>query len=146
MEISSNPDNLTDAQWLGQLAAAALKNGRYALGVELGRLAQRAAHHERTAHPSPLHIAAAAAADLFGNGTREVPLIGSTRVEHPARRDGSHAPSQCVATVIRDNLFETECGEPIQWVTVGPDHSTGTWHHTEPATDDQHAPMPGRGY
>jgi len=141
MAEQENP--LTDAEWAAREAARAFAQGRYALGCSFGRIAALAHANDMSER------AATAQTELFGtpaaDRTRVVPLIGSTRQEQPRRpytttyqdqqteiinTSGSHAPSRCTATTIR-NGHQVECFQPI-----GYDVDNETWYHIDASADD----------
>jgi hypothetical protein len=138
MRIAPETDRstLSDAELVASYAREALELGRYPLGAELARLADRAA---RVGARPAGHDAAQAA--LFGHRVADVPLIGQTREEHPR----SHAPSTC-AQVLELNGSRSLCNQPIGWTEIpsnAPGH-TGEWYHLDPEITD-HAAVPA-GY
>jgi hypothetical protein len=138
---------LTDAQLVASWAAEALELGRYPLGAELARLAERAERigAQRPAGHDATHDAARR--DLFGPATvRDVPLIGATREEWP--RDGiSHAPRNCTYRT-EINGSARLCHQPLAWHagSIGdestPPSSSG-WYHLDPEITDHIAEVAG---
>jgi hypothetical protein len=135
MRIAPETDRstLTDAQLVAGLAGEALELGRYALAVELTRLADRAA---RVGVRPAGHDAAQAS--LFGHRVADVPLIGQTREEQP--RDLSRAPQVC-AHRSEVNGSGVICHQPIAWAE-GTGGLPGQWYHLD-ATITDHSPAIG---
>jgi hypothetical protein len=139
MRIAPETDRstLTDAQLIAGLAGEALELGRYALAVELTRLADRAA---RVGVRPAGHDAAQR--EMFGPGAdrvRDVPLIGQTRDEAP-QRDMSRAPQVC-AHRSEVNGSGVICHQPIAWAE-GTGGLPGQWYHLD-ATITDHSPAIG---
>jgi len=128
----------TDAQRCAEWAQQALAEGRYQLGAEMARLADRA--NRVGARPAGHE---AAQRDLFGQ-TRAVPLIGRTRDEQP--RDASHAPQVCAMPVLgREGGLDQPCAMPIRY-SDGSNGSTVGWYHLTPGITDHEALPEGAGY
>lgn len=134
MRIAPETDRstLTDAQLVASYAREALELGRYPLGAELAKLADRAA---RVGARPAGHDAAQSA--LFGHRVADVPLIGSTREEQPR---GSRAPAIC-QEVVEENGSRRICGQPVGWAagSVGDEHNPPVqagWYHLDPEITD----------
>lgn len=123
---------LTDAQLVASYAREALELGRYPLGAELAKLADRAA---RVGARPAGHDAAQAS--LFGQRVTDVPLIGQTREEQPR----SHAGTTCAA-VIEVNGSRLLCSQPIAWANGA--GNGAEWYHLDAEITD-HAAAPA-GY
>jgi hypothetical protein len=126
----------TDAQLLAGWAVESLQGGRFALAVELTKLADRAA---RVGTRPAGHDAAQR--EMFGPGAdrvRDVPLLGQTRDERP--RDMSRAPQVC-AHRSEVNGSGVICHQPIAWAE-GTGGLPGQWYHVD-ATITDHAPVVG---
>jgi hypothetical protein len=121
----------TDAELLAGWATEALYNRRYALAVELTKLADRAA---RVGTRPAGHDAAQR--DLFGPGAVAVPMIGRTRDERP-REALSHAPQQCSVPIMGQGI-DGPCNAPIRY-SDGSHGSTVGWYHLDPEVTDHEA-------
>jgi len=141
LHITPEPENraeLTDAELVASYAREALQLGRYPLGAELARLADRAA---RVGARPAGHDAAALA--MFGPAMANVPMVGQTRTEAP--RDAiSHAPQVCTFRSEVNGSGQL-CHQPVAWHpgSVGDAIALATtagWYHLDPAITD-HEPV-----
>lgn len=124
---------ITDAEIAARYAAEALHSGRYELGVELAKLAQRAAAHEGT--PAAAR-GARAAAEMLANPNAAQRVLDD--------QGGSHAPQLC-GYLLEWNGQQRPCHQPIQWHSTPTlaDHNAGTWLHGDQTITDHTATPAG---
>lgn len=157
----TNEPARSDADWCALAAIEALQAGRYALGAILARTAAQA---DRAARSVP--GAGPGLVDQVAQ-LRHVPLIGSTREEHPARPgmgptgDGD---VDLAATAVYDATVQaaatqtslqpvppeskrclwTANGVPGSecWGVIYVDQEKGAWAHLDPQLDQAHPACP----
>lgn len=131
---------VTDAELAARYAGEALAMGRYRLGIELARLAQRAADFEGT--PAAAR-GAQAAAELFGAPAgSDRPAVAPAAPQGPPpvkTADGHHL----CGFLLERNGSQRPCYQPIAYLNIGTleDPSAGAWAHVDLSITD-HPAMP----